>query len=73
MPKKYYGTYGGILIGGLYGLIVRVLFGLNFTGEFADLFSITFVWILPIIVGLTPLIFSSKEDLQSIGVRVTTK
>lgn len=71
MQKKYFGTYGGILIGGLYGLLMRIVFGLNFKGDFADLFSITFVWILPIIVGLTPLIFSPKEDLQSIGVRVS--
>ncbi len=70
MLKKYYGLYGGILIGGLYGLLMRVVFGLNFQGDFADLFSITFVWILPVIVGLTPLIFSPKEDLQSIGVRI---
>ena len=71
MLKKYYGTYGGILIGGLYGLSMRIVFGLNFKGDFADLFSITFVWILPIIVGLIPLIFSPKEDLQSIVVRVS--
>lgn len=71
MLKKYYGTYGGILIGGLYGLLMRIVFGLNFKGDFADLFSVTFVWILPIVVGLLPLIFSSKEDLQSIGARVS--
>lgn len=71
MLKKYYGTYSGILIGGLYALLMRIVFGLNFKGDFADLFSITFVWILPIIAGLTPLIFSPKEDLESIGVRVS--
>jgi hypothetical protein len=41
MLKKYYGTYGGILIGGIYGLLMRIVFGLNFKGDFADLFSIT--------------------------------
>lgn len=71
MLKKYYRTYGGILIGGFYGLLMRIVFGLNFKGDFADLFSITFVWILPIIVGLTPLIFWPKEDLESFGVRVS--
>lgn len=71
MLKKYYRIYSGILIGGLYGLLMRIVFRLNFKGDFADLFSITFVWILPIIVGLTPLIFSPKEDLESIGVRAS--
>lgn len=71
MLKKYYSSYGGIIIGGLYGLLMRILFGLRFNDDFADLFSITFVWILPIIVGLTPLLFAPKEDLQSLGIRVS--
>lgn len=70
MINKYYGTYGGILVGGLYGLLMRIVFGLDFEGDFADLFSITFVWILPIIIGLTPLIFSTKEDLAEIPIRI---
>ena len=69
MFKKLYASYGGILIGGLYGLLMRIIFGINFMEEFADLFSITFVWILPIVVGLSPLIFSTKENLQNISYR----
>lgn len=49
---------------------MRMVLGLHSNRDFADLFSITFVWILPIIVGLTPLMFSPKEDLQSIGFRI---
>ena len=70
--RHYYGIYGGILIGGLYGLLMRFLFGVSFRGsnfEFADLFSVTFVWIVPIIVGLTPLIFATREDLEDVAVR----
>lgn len=70
MLKKHIGTFGGILIGGLYALLMRIVFGLNSHENFADLFSITFVWILPMVIGLTPLIFSPKEDLESIRVRV---
>ncbi|MCC6371143.1 MAG: hypothetical protein IT236_09075 [Bacteroidia bacterium] len=70
MLKKHFGKYGGILIAGLYGLFMRIIFGLHFNGSFADLFSITFVWILPFVVGLTPLIFSPKEDLQSSAIRI---
>ncbi len=71
MEKKVYARFGGILVGGLYGLLMRIFFGLNFRGDFADLFSVTFVWILPILVGLTPLLFASKEDLDDIGVRIS--
>ncbi len=71
MLKRYYGIYGGILIGGLYGLLMRIFFDVGYkTLNFADLFSITFVWIVPIIVGLTPLIFSSREDLGMMMYRV---
>lgn len=74
MLKKYYSLYGGVIIGGLYGLLMRIVFGISFKGSgygFSDLFSITFVWIVPIVVGLTPLIFSRKENLNSIGYRIS--
>lgn len=61
--KRVSAKYGGLLLGGLYGLLMRILFGLDFNGKFADLFSITFVWILPILIGLAPLLVSSNEDL----------
>jgi hypothetical protein len=73
MLKKIYATYGGVLIGGLYGLLMRFIFGVSFrvsTFDFVDLFSITFVWVVPIIVGLTPLIFSEKEYLVSLSYRI---
>jgi hypothetical protein len=61
--KRVSAKYGGLLLGGLYGLLMRILFGLDFNGKFSDLFSITFVWILPILIGLAPLLVSSNEDL----------
>jgi len=66
--KKIFGKYGGILIGSLYGLAMREFFGVGFGGDnfkFADLFSITFVWIVPIVIGITPMIFATKEQLAS--------
>lgn len=73
MLKKYYSKFGGILIGGLYGLLMRIVFGAGFKNsgfDFADLFSITFIWVVPIIIGLTPLMFSTKENLENIPYRV---
>jgi hypothetical protein len=70
MLKKNYSNFGGILIGGLYGLLMRIVFGADLKGDFADLFSITFIWVVPIIVGLTPLIFSTKENLENISYRI---
>lgn len=70
MLKKYYSKFGGIIIGGLYGLLMRIIFGADLKGDFADLFSITFIWVVPIIVGLTPLIFSTKENLDNIPYRI---
>ncbi len=60
-------TYGGMLIGALYGLFIRYVFGLNskFVFDFADLFSITFVWVLPIIMGLIPLLLATKAQLEN--------
>jgi hypothetical protein len=68
--KKPFAKYGGILIGGLYGLLMRIIFGEHFEFDFAGLFSITFIWLLPIIIGLTALIFSPKEDLSKLDVRI---
>jgi hypothetical protein len=68
--KKTFLKYGGIIIGGLYGLLMRIILGKDFQIDFAGLFSITFIWLLPIILGLTPLIFSPKEDLIKFDVRI---
>jgi hypothetical protein len=68
--KKKFAKYGGILVGGLYGLLMRIILGEDFQFDFAGLFSVTFIYILPIIIGLTPLILSPKEDLVKFDVRI---
>lgn len=69
MLKKLYERFGGILTGGVYGLLMRIFFGLDFRDlpvSIADLFSITFVGIVPVVIGLTPLIVSKKENLNNL-------
>jgi len=63
-----YTQYLGILFGALYGLGFRLLcekehlFGIY---ELYDIYSITFIWIVPIIVGVIPILFARKEILKS--------
>lgn len=71
--KKFISKYGGISLGSVYGLSMRIIFGLGFQGtddNFADLFSITFIWVVPIIMGIIPMIFATKEQLSSNSYRV---
>jgi hypothetical protein len=70
--RKHFSSYGGIAMGALYGLIMRVIFH-DFKNqiEFTDLFSITFIWIVPIVIGTIPMMFATREQLKSILYRVT--
>jgi len=64
--KNIYTRYGGIVIGSIYGLTMRLIFGHPFNRpDFADLFSITFIWIVPIVIGIIPIMFATKEQLTS--------
>jgi hypothetical protein len=65
--KSYLIKNSGVIFGALYGFAMRLVF--NFPNgnhfSFTDLFSITFIWIVPLIIGMTPLLFSSRTDLSS--------
>jgi hypothetical protein len=63
--------YLGMLIAGFYALLLRLIFGIDFEGQFFDLFSITFVWLTPIIIGAIPFLFASRQDLKSWNYRIT--
>lgn len=58
--------YLGIILGGLYGLTYRLLCESKDV-EFFDLniFSISFIWILPVAIGLIPLIIAREEVVHS--------
>ena len=70
LMKSFISNYLGILIGSIYGLTMRIVFEVNIL-VFTDLFSITFIWITPVIIGITPMLFATKEQLSSIGYRVS--
>lgn len=62
--------YIGIILGALYGLGVRFLLNPieNSTSEIYDyynIYTISFIWILPIAISIVPIIFAKNEILES--------
>jgi len=74
MIKKLTSKYLGVLIGALYGLGLRYFFfgELSNPFSFTDLFSVTFVWIVPVIIGITPMFFANNDQLRSTRYRAFT-
>jgi hypothetical protein len=72
--KNIFSKYGGMIIGSVYGLTMRIIFGHPFKipdFDFSGLFSITFIWIVPVIIGIAPMMFATKEQLASNTFRIT--
>jgi len=66
--KDRIASYGGVILSSIYGLGMRLIFGHPFDRidfKFTDLFSISFIWIVPIVIGIIPMIFATKEQLGS--------
>lgn len=72
--RKFVAKYSAVLIGVLYGLAMRLIFNFPANGRFSytDLFSVTFIWIVPVIIGITPMLFTRKETLESLSYRIFT-
>jgi hypothetical protein len=62
--------YAGIMIGAVYALILRLIFNIHALEKAYSLFSVTFIWITPIIIGLIPLFYANKNQISSWGYRV---
>ncbi len=65
--KKYY-KYIGILLGALYGITFRLLCGAGndfLIYKYYNLFSITFIWVLPIVISLIPILFLNRKETLS--------
>src|SRR5688572_31646345 len=60
LQQKYKPLITGILIGIAYGLLTRLAFG-----EKATLASITYLFIIPTILGIVPLMFADNDQLKS--------
>lgn len=67
--KELFSKYGGAVLGGVYGLFLRFIFGFADISEDVfgfNLFSVTFIWVVPVIIGVVPLIFASDKQLERI-------
>lgn len=62
--------YAGILLGALYALILRLVFNIQGLEHAYNLFSITFIWVAPVIIGLIPLFYANKNQLESWSYRI---
>ena len=62
-----YTKYIGILLGAIYGIAYRILCENEAIAYIADfsIQSISFVWILPITIGIIPILFAKNEIIQS--------
>ena len=57
--------YLGVLLGAIYGIVIRIIGGWDAVGDLYSIYSITFIWITPIIVSLIPIFISSNELYKS--------
>lgn len=55
----------GIVLGGIYGLFCRIFFDEDVFNLGFNIFSISFVWIVPIIIAIIPILFANQELLKS--------
>ena len=62
--------YVGIIIGAVYALILRLVFNIHALNEAFSLFSVTFIWITPIIIGVIPLFYADKDQIKRWGYRI---
>jgi hypothetical protein len=66
--KKKIIEYTGIFLGATYGVSYRLLCGHKRFDDIYDgynIYSISFIWILPIVISLIPILFAKKEILDT--------
>lgn len=62
---KQKSQYLGIFLGVIYGLIIRILGDNEIFEDYYNIYSISFLWVTPIVIGLFPILFSSNEIYKS--------
>src|SRR5690606_37791713 len=62
---KQKSQYLGILLGVIYGLIIRIIGDQEIFEDYYNIYSNSFLWVTPIVIGLFPILFSSNESYKS--------
>ena len=62
---KNLSQYLGIVLGGLYGLACRVFFEHDIFKVGFNVFSVSFVWIVPVIIAIIPILFTNEKVMKS--------
>lgn len=60
--------YLGIILGAIYGFAYRLLcerVGVSSLYDELNVYSITFIWGLPLVIGMIPIVFTPKEWLEA--------
>ncbi|MDF1697957.1 MAG: hypothetical protein P1U56_19070 [Saprospiraceae bacterium] len=63
-----YHQYLGIILGAAYGYICRLIYASDFFSRMyddLDIYSISFFWIVPIVISILPILFAREEVLES--------
>lgn len=64
VPKRFV----GLIIGPMYGIFFRFYFGFGTSikgVEFSSVLDYTFLLVIPVIIGITPIVFADKEDFST--------
>lgn len=62
---KHKSQFSGIILGVLYGLLIRMISGEGYFEYLYNIYSISFIWITPMIIGLFPILFANTEIYKS--------
>lgn len=66
---KKYKKYIGILLGTVYGLMYRFVSEFKFVSNYDlfdfNIYSISFIWVLPICIGIIPILVAQDEMLKN--------
>ena len=63
-----YIQYIGILLGAVYGFVYRLICEREVVADIYDgynIYSISFIWVLPIVISIIPIVFAREEILKS--------
>ena len=64
-----YKQYLGIILGALYGLVFRLVCeskgDVDRVYDGYNIYSISFIWVLPIVISIIPILFAREEILKS--------